>query len=474
MSFYSPFDKNIDQIETSDLSALRTVKEGWFIEYKRDVPAGLAAIAKSISSFSNTRGGWLFYGIQEKSKEEPVAGSFPGVARGDLDAKLQRIRQAAASSVMPAPYYEQKLLWGPNTELELADDHCIIVIFAPMSSNTPHIHAAGVIYRRVGDASEPIAENDRFFLDQLWSRRTELRKTNEEYLSKDPPFSERQRETPFIRLVMMPDPWRHHDIRLNLSLKEARQMLAEKAGPGSTIPFDRVHTRSGGFIARQAAGNDPHDHSLTWKFWPDAVSDVLIPLNSFETKNADDMKRQLVGYQCAGRFVDAMKRQDHLRFRVTDMNYVLSALVGAINLQERLQSKANWAGSTFAKIHILNALRFSPFVDVESVVDDFEQFGVPVCLENKIEILPGGDPDSFFEIPKHEDMTPPERRVFTRAWRLFHEIALAFGIPSWIENPNNKEGSYLGQIFDAALRATEHQRLRSERKQQLMPPNYPG
>ena len=99
---YTPFEKELSQIEAADLAALRTVSEGWYIEYKGELSKA-AAMAKSVSAFANTYGGWVFYGIEEKSKDEAVAGAFPGFPVAEADAALQRLRQAIATQVAPSP-----------------------------------------------------------------------------------------------------------------------------------------------------------------------------------------------------------------------------------------------------------------------------------------------------------------------------------------------------------------------------------
>jgi predicted HTH transcriptional regulator len=118
---YSPFQKPISDLEAADLDVLKDVNEGWYVEYKREVSKA-PDIAKSISAFANTYGGWLFYGIEEKSKSEPVAGSFPGVARAELDSALQRVRQAVATHVNPSPHFDTKLVWGPHDPIGLPAD----------------------------------------------------------------------------------------------------------------------------------------------------------------------------------------------------------------------------------------------------------------------------------------------------------------------------------------------------------------
>lgn len=41
------------------------------------------------------------------------------------------------------------------------------MVHIPWGADAPSVHREGRIYRRVGDGSEPKAENDRFVLDQL-------------------------------------------------------------------------------------------------------------------------------------------------------------------------------------------------------------------------------------------------------------------------------------------------------------------
>ena len=189
MNAYSPFDKALQRLATADLAALREVSEGWYVEYKQEL-SNASSMAKSISAFGNTYGGWIFYGVSEKSKEEPVAGSFPGIARADVDVALQRMRQAVASHTMPSPHFETNVLWGPCRDIGLSDDRAVVCVRVPWSVSAPHIHKSGQIYRRVADGSEPRPENDRFVLDQLWQRSNDLRKKVSKWVARNPEFSE--------------------------------------------------------------------------------------------------------------------------------------------------------------------------------------------------------------------------------------------------------------------------------------------
>ena len=95
---YSPFDKPIGELDASDLKVLRTVNEGWYVEYKRECPSS-SSLAKAISSFANTHGGWLFLGVAEKAKEDTTAGAFPGIAereRAIVKSGVRKVGHAAA------------------------------------------------------------------------------------------------------------------------------------------------------------------------------------------------------------------------------------------------------------------------------------------------------------------------------------------------------------------------------------------
>ena len=55
-SEYSPFEKDIDDLKSEDLHLLKSVNEGWYVEYKRELVTA-SALAKAVSAFANTYGG---------------------------------------------------------------------------------------------------------------------------------------------------------------------------------------------------------------------------------------------------------------------------------------------------------------------------------------------------------------------------------------------------------------------------------
>ena len=248
MQRYSPFDKAIHELQPSDLTILRNVHEGWYVEYKRQV-VNAGALAKSLSAFANTYGGWLFIGVQEQSKDNAVAAKFLGIPEEDVDGILQSLRHSAADHLNPTPFFNPTVLRGPCAENGLAKGKAIIVVEVPQSHTAPHVHKDGRIYRRVADGSEPKPETDRFLLDQLWRRAEPLREMTRKWIERDPEFSREEEKMPYVRVLLCVDPWRQHAAWLGARLPEIRRVLTNSAIAGiPVVPFDTVHTTAEGSL----------------------------------------------------------------------------------------------------------------------------------------------------------------------------------------------------------------------------------
>lgn len=464
MATYSPFEKHIREIQTTDLKELKQAAEGWYIEYKRETP-NAAALAKSVSAFSNTYGGWLFIGVEEESKERPVAGGFPGLQRDEVDPSLQRLRKSAADHLNPTPHFETKVLWGPDSEVGLADDRAVICVWVPQSISAPHVHKTGQIYRRVSDASEPKPESDRFVLDQLWRRADEIKRHHREWYERDPEFSKGEEEKPFIRLMLVADRWHERDVWIDSDDKEVRTALNETAGMGS-IPFDTVYTSGNGFVGRQLNGNDPHDLTLTWRLQRNLVSDVIIPLPLLQPTRVELLDLDLHGYTNAQRFIDLLGRYRTSTLRIVDLNYVFNILIGVAEIQQRLCTLAGWSESYFLKVKILNSWRTIPFVDIPDVLDRFERYGPPMCLDSVTAFPSQFGPNNYVEIPRYDEVESREARILIQALQMFLPLALSYGIPAWLPLDEGQNVTpYYQALQDAGRRAVEVQRSRNARQE---------
>jgi len=201
---YTPFEKDLDALTESDLEKLieNKIAEGWYIEYKSRVPGeknefDRVKIAKSISSFANTKGGWIFWGID-------CADNFPTQLSG-IDTSTHRnfqdtLSQIIASNISPKPIYHFK-------EVSLASGSIIFVILVEESPLPPYITSQGVIYQRENNESKPI--KDRYVIEKLNERAKDYINSIENFSQFDLGQTRGQTESnqSFLELYLFPKPF---------------------------------------------------------------------------------------------------------------------------------------------------------------------------------------------------------------------------------------------------------------------------
>ena len=114
---------------------LRETHEGWYVEYKSDLlPA--RDLAKSISSFANQHGGWLFLGVRD-NRETLLAESLPGIPDERVPEGVEALRNAAKDLLNPSVYYEHRVFAGPIDSIGLEAGRSILAVRIPQSVNNP-------------------------------------------------------------------------------------------------------------------------------------------------------------------------------------------------------------------------------------------------------------------------------------------------------------------------------------------------
>ncbi|MEN2978704.1 ATP-binding protein [Tistrella bauzanensis] len=456
---YNPFNKIFDEITPNDLEILHSVAEGWYVEYKREA-SDATAIAKSVTAFANTYGGWLFYGIAEKSKDDAVAGAFPGIACKDADGILQRIRQAVANHAQPSPYFRSKALMGPVEAIGLPEGRCVIMAQVPWGQEAPYIHKSGRIYRRVGDGSEPRHENDRFILDQLWSRSVKITQKYADWIGRALEVSEAEKNSAYIRLFIIADFWGDHGSMNRISLRRLRDIMSDVNG-SYRVSFDNIYWTPSGFICRHIMRNDPEMLGLTWKLGENFQSEVIIPLSKFRNGSLDDLGDWFAGYEHIDRFRQLCKQQGYSRPTLIDLNILLHVLLGIASIQAALAKEFGWTGSVFAKVEISGVWRTIPFFDTSHVLNEYEQHGLPLSLRDKITIHAGTDQGSFIELDGLQD----DDRGILMATKLFVIIAFALGVSPGADpdDDGSESSNSVGDLLKAGERALDVQKKRAQR-----------
>lgn len=146
---FSPFcdasgnPKGITEIAWGDLAQLKSLDEGFVLEFKRDyTPSVQRKIPKIVASFANSRGGWLIIGISDEDHTV-----YP-VRRAQADFG-QIIGELCRRHVSPAPAFDVRFLPDP------ADDAQGVVIIRVDEGDFPPYIADGVVEIREGSTSGP-------------------------------------------------------------------------------------------------------------------------------------------------------------------------------------------------------------------------------------------------------------------------------------------------------------------------------
>ena len=466
MQTFSPFDKDIRDLRPDDLVILKSVREGWYVEYKKEV-VSTRALAKAISAFANTYGGWLFLGVEQLASDNSVAGSFPGIPENQLEAIQQRLRQSVAEYLSPTPHFETKIFRGPCSEIGLLKGKVIIAIEIPQSHTTPHVHKDGRIYRRVGDSSEPKPETDRFILDQLWRRAEPVRDRIQKWVERGPELSEAEAKVPYLRLLLCVDPWFQRDAWVSAPFSEIRGILNSHEIGIQSISFDTVYPMTSGFLARHLQGNDPYNYGLTWKMWRDLSCDICLPLPQYNSNDLNSLIAEWNGYKYGKTFTNILREQGHSQLNIVDLNFVMSVLISVVSKYRRLLKLADLDGRFHFKARWLNVWRLLPFIDIETVLSDFKECGLPMSLDSHVTVPIGEGPESFRLIPEieKEDGEDKQEDIISiyQAYAIFALVAQAFGVTT-ISDDNSDIKIPYSELMATSDRAMIVQRNRTRNK----------
>lgn len=129
------FDKPLSRLEEQELLTLIENKEpeGRTLDYKRDAVGSGDSEKKEFlydaSSFANTQGGHLIFGVQENGGEPTALIGLPGL---DPDKEILRLEQMLRDGIRPP-------LSGIETvAVKLSNGHVSLVMRIPRSWNPPH------------------------------------------------------------------------------------------------------------------------------------------------------------------------------------------------------------------------------------------------------------------------------------------------------------------------------------------------
>jgi hypothetical protein len=141
-------NKRIDQLTINDLENLVTTRQAEVqrLEFKRDLEIkgdGKKELLRDITAMSNTRGGFIVFGIDEANGE---AIDMPGIETTDIDTTTIQIESIIRDNSEP------KLTGFSTRNFKLDTGRFVVVIYIPQSSNPPHRATGDQFFARATNA----------------------------------------------------------------------------------------------------------------------------------------------------------------------------------------------------------------------------------------------------------------------------------------------------------------------------------
>ncbi len=433
---FTPFDKDINDVDPSELGSLKNVHEGWFVEYKSQLPRP-RGVAKSLASFANKSGGWLFLGVDE-DESTMRAGDFPGISNEDIPLVLETLRNAAKDLIRPVVDYRERIYPGPIKSIGLDADHSLVAVYVPEGTDTPYVHNDGRIYIRIGDSSSPVHTSDKATFDMLTRRGESKRQFLKSLTDKTPIVSEGERLEPYLHLAILSDPYETLGHRFTGAFSE----FCEIMGRGF-IPFDNFYSAQDGFVARQVAKNDRYLRLLTWEFSRNGHSFVTLPIpklthmTSGSINDAIGKDSSALQDSVAEEFRVLVAQNDLGTCTILDLTDTLAHIGAVFRRHRTLMSLAGIGAPLYCKARLENVWRTIPFIDLPEYIEHVSKYDFPLAQIDGIEWPPSSSSSPCFKLPERNDVPEePEPDVEGGPIRLSLQVMEALGIPGDFVNTN--------------------------------------
>ena len=425
---FTPFDKAYDELSAEDLESLKEVREGWYVEYKSKLPS-TRDLAKSLSSFANQYGGWLFLGVDE-TPDSQTAGTCPGIEDKELHNVLESLRNAAKDIVRPQVTYQHRVLKGPVGAVGLSSSRSVVVVRVPEGSNTPYIHNDGRIYIRIGDSSSPIPATDKSTFDLLYRRGEDRRSYLKALIERSPELSKGEEGNGYLHLSILSDPYQ----TLGHWYQGTYSDFCATMG-GVSIPFNNIYTAPDGFIARQVNANNRYNRLLTWEFSRNCNSFVTIPIPTLPLQDSDmilahDVEAVWEHYSIGPQFRSSLASKGLEDCRILNLNVLLPLVGVIISRHRRIVAQANVKGPFYIKARIENVWRAIPFLDLSEYMTHVGRFDFPVLQSSDLMVPTGTSLDTFVVSPELQWVPAESEQItYDGPIKMWVGIMQALGIP---------------------------------------------
>ena len=427
---FSPFKKSLrESLTPEDLQLLvaDSVSEGYFVEFKRILPAP-TKIAKSIASFANTYGGWYIVGVTTDGHN--VAQRITGFSLDEHHDPIATLRESIRSGIDPVPVFFPQMV-------TLALQHAVLVVYIPGEQDTPFITKDGCIYRRVSDRSDPVGEAQRSAVDRLMEQGRDRARAFQQFCQDPRTLSQAESSTPWVNVFVSPYPLGMIDKvevtsqdGLERLLKRSREPIPLVTAEGKetpllgNIPFQQGRAMASSVFLKQI---NPNAHQITQnglsvEFFEDSRARFFIPLRTIRILNGESVVSEVRSRQVRTVLEDYLRQDNDLYLaKFFDLTTLWQAALGLANFYlDWVKDDLSLIQSFRVSVRGNGLWRTVAFVDDDRWAEHARTFHLPIMANDKVDIPEESGTGAMIDI----DESPAS------LWgALLQIIGMMFGLP---------------------------------------------
>lgn len=390
---YNPFETPLGEtLQPEDLKILVTqqVAEGYYIEYKRELPTA-KKIAHSLASFANTYGGWYIVGVE--TNEHNVATQISGFNPASHPDPIAIVRDVVRHHIDPVPIFFPQVI-------TLDDGHLVLAVYVPENQETPFITKDGRLYRRTCDSSEPVPETNRYALDQLVERGKEVSKRFARFAEDKRSFSKAE-EDGWLKIYVSPYPFGLIEqwevlstsgiANLITASKQSVQFPFNDSGIdiSGNIEFNAAYLTPNSVVLRQTNIQNEAFNSLSIELDVFGRAKMFIPLQKVRLEDYDlSSIRSSIAHQQLSNRLEAQPNGRSTHLYCFDIGRVCLVIAVLTNYYLRRLSNPLSLTGFQVSLELDNVWRYIPFYDFDSWGSHVEHLGLPVLMENHVYFPP--------------------------------------------------------------------------------------
>lgn len=375
-------------MEFEDIQKLidNNISEGWFIEYKEQFPKN-EKIAKSISSFANSEGGWYIVGIKEKENQSGPT-EIVGIDLEKNRKPADRVTNVVKDSVSPIPYFDTQIISIPNS------DNVVLVVFVPSGNEPPYI-SNGNIFVRVGETTNPI--KDRYEYDKLVSKRENFKNKLNLFSENRFTFSFEQKHSnqPYMECFIFADNFKYNLFddfysreffdKLHNNFNTEVNIITEEIDISPFISFSNHYSSVDSHILRSIGDNNSYDSGLILEIFREGHLKLILPFNTYSAETLNKNYEDLYLYE------SLFSEDEKENLTVIDCAESIIFISTILEQYKRLLREYGFDYNLYIKLKFKNFWRVTPFFYDEGYLEHIHNYGLPINLKDELEVPLNGE-----------------------------------------------------------------------------------